>query len=641
MKPSAPARSGLFSDRLAPSLLPLLLLALLALLAGCAAPAPDPRAGAEPAAGAAASSDANGDGEDDNGTSGAPPAQEPRAGRPETGSVADRAHGEPDDALEDIPEVPLTSQLMFQLLAAEIAAQRGELGSATATYLSMARQTRDPRLARRATELALAERSLERAMPAAQLWHELSPGSAMAAQTIETLWLSAGQLADAEPLLRSRLERARASGTLADVYPQIQRALARAPDKAGALATLERLAAPDLQVAQARLALAALASAADDAERAAAEAEAAFAIAPDDEAVAVAAAQHIAQSTRGPDAAIALLRGFLARQPKALEARFALARLLALAKRPDAAREQFEAALEQAPQSPSILYSLAQLAWQTKQPKLAEEYLQRYLDLPASVRRDSNPAWLFMGQLAEEDGRLDLAIERYGKVQRGEQYLTALARRALLTMRQGRLDEGRAMLQGAAVTTNRERVQLIQAEAQLLREAGRHAEAVELLGKALERLPENPELLYDHAMAAERVDRLDLMEASLRKLIALRPDHAHAYNALGYTFADRNIRLAEARELIEKALSLRPDDAHILDSMGWVLYRQGDLPGALELLRRAYSLSPEAEIAVHLGEVLWQSGQPDEARKHWREARELDSANTTLRDTLARFGVEL
>jgi tetratricopeptide (TPR) repeat protein len=637
MKPSAPARSGLFSDRLAPSLLPLLLVLLLALLAGCAAP--DPRAGPQSAAGAAASDDARG--EADDATSEAPSAPAPRAERPNAGAMADRAHGEPDDAQEDIPDVPLTSQLMFQLLAAEIAAQRGELGSAAATYLSMARQTRDPRLARRATELALAERSLERAVPAAQLWHELSPGSAMAAQTIETLWMSAGRLADAEPLLRSRLERARAAGALADVYPQIQRALARAPDKAEALATLERLAAPDMQVAEARLALAALASAAEDAERAAAEAEAAFAIAPDDEEVAVAAAQHIARSSRGPEAAITLLQGFLARQPKALEARFALARLLAGAKRPDAAREQFEAALEQAPQSPSILFSLAQLAWQTKQPKLAEEYLQRYLDLPASVRRDDNPAWLFLGQLAEEDGRLDLAIERYGKVQRGEQYLTALARRALLTARQGRLDEGRAMLQGAAVTTNRERVALIQTEAQLLREAGRHADAVEVLGKALERLPENPELLYDHAMAAERVDRLDLMEASLRKLIALRPDHAHAYNALGYTFADRNIRLAEARELIEKALSLRPDDAHILDSLGWVLYRQGDLPGALEQLRRAYSLSPEAEIAVHLGEVLWQSGQRDEARKHWREARELDSANTTLRDTLARFGVEL
>ena len=184
-------------------------------------------------------------------------------------------------------------------------------------------------------------------------------------------------------------------------------------------------------------------------------------------------------------------------------------------------------------------------------------------------------------------------------------------------------------------------MQLVSAEAQLLREAGRGPEAFELLGKALERLPENPELLYDHGMAAERIDRLDLMEASLRKLMALRPDYAHAYNALGYTFADRNIRLDEAEQLISKALSLRPDDPHIIDSMGWIRYRRGDLPGAIELLRKAWSLSPETEIGAHLGEVLWKAGRTDEARQLWRDAQKLEPDNAILRETLARLNVSL
>jgi Flp pilus assembly protein TadD len=142
-------------------------------------------------------------------------------------------------------------------------------------------------------------------------------------------------------------------------------------------------------------------------------------------------------------------------------------------------------------------------------------------------------------------------------------------------------------------------------------------------------------------MAAERLDRLPEMEASLRRLIALRPDHAHAYNALGYTFADRNIRLDEARTLIEKALTLLPEDPHILDSMGWVLFRQKDYPRALELLRKAYAMRPEVEIAAHLGEVLWASGNTEEARKLWREARTREPENTTLRETLARLNVAL
>lgn len=540
---------------------------------------------------------------------------------------------------ETLPQVDLTPQLMFQLLAAEIAAQRGEVGSASSTYLSMARETRDPRLARRATELALVERSLDRALPAAQLWHELSPDSPIATQTIESLWLSTGRLDDAEPLLRERLEKARAEQRLPEAYAQVQRALSRATDRKAALAMLERLAARDSGVPAARLALAAVAHSADDVERAADEAEAAMKLDPKSEQAATAAARYVAQTPGGSARAIALLEAFLEREPGATEARFSLARMLAASGRSDDARRQFESALRQEPDSPAILFSLAQLAHQTKQPKLAEDYLRRYLELPAQVQRDNDPAHLFMGQLAEEAGRNEEAIEWYGRVRRGEQFLPALTRRALLMGKVGRVDDARALLRGTSVTSARERVQLTSAEAQVLREAGRDAEAFELLGQALERMPDNPELLYDHGMAAERVDRLDAMEASLRKLIGLRPDYAHAYNALGYTFADRNVRLVEAQELIEKALELAPDDAHILDSMGWVLFRRGQLGPAIEHLEKAYKLRPDAEIAAHLGEVLWQAGRTEDARRVWREAIAREPGNKTLVDTLARFKV--
>jgi len=164
-----------------------------------------------------------------------------------------------------------------------------------------------------------------------------------------------------------------------------------------------------------------------------------------------------------------------------------------------------------------------------------------------------------------------------------------------------------------------------------------HKEAFELLEGALKRVPDQPDLLYDQALTAEKLHRYDVLEASLKRLIQLRPDHAHAYNALGYSFADRNIRLAEAKTLVEKALELSPGDFFIIDSMGWVLYRMGDLKGAAEQLQRAWRGRPDAEIGAHLGEVLWSLGRKDDARRVWREARVRDSGNEVLRETLTRL----
>ena len=171
----------------------------------------------------------------------------------------------------------------------------------------------------------------------------------------------------------------------------------------------------------------------------------------------------------------------------------------------------------------------------------------------------------------------------------------------------------------------------------MLREANENRAAFEVLEKGLERLPNHPDLLYDFAMAAEKVERMDLLEANLKKVIQLKPDHAHAYNALGYSLADRNERLSEARELIEKALKMAPDDAMIIDSMGWVMYRLGDLQRAAELLMRAYALMPDAEIGAHLGEVLWKQGRVAEAERVWREATARAPDNETLRSTIKRF----
>src|SRR5882762_61162 len=203
--------------------------------------------------------------------------------------------------------------------------------------------------------------------------------------------------------------------------------------------------------------------------------------------------------------------------------------------------------------------------------------------------------------------------------------------------RQGKLDEARVRLQQAAAKNSQQRVQLILAEAQLLRDANQPKTAFDLVGQALDRVPNNPELLYDYAMLAEKIERVDILEASLRKLIEIRPEHAHAYNALGYSLADRNQRLPEARELIEKALQLAPDDSFIIDSMGWVLYRMGNLKDSLGYLRRAFAGRPDPEIAAHLGEVLWAMGERAEAERVWGDATRETPDNETLANTIKRL----
>jgi tetratricopeptide (TPR) repeat protein len=539
------------------------------------------------------------------------------------------------------PSVELSPQILFQLLAADLAAQRGEAGSAWTTYMAVARSTRDPRIARRAAEVAIGARALDEAVQSAQLWRELSPDSRAAAQMLETLWLGSGRLKDVEPTLAERLARARSEGTLPAAYAQLQRSLQRVQDRAGAWQMIQRLSAPDLGVAAARLARSQFASSAEDFPAAAAEAREALRLAPDDEDAVIGAARHIHRLPDGKAEALAILERHLQRQPMSLEGRYAYARLLLADGRNDEARAQFERTLAQRPDSPAVLFSLAQLAYQGKQPAEATRYLKRYVDLPRSIPRDNAPALLFLAQIAEEGARPQEAIDWLERVPRGEEYIPATVRRALLMGKLGQVEAAREVLRDATAGSQRERVQLLAAESQVLREARRNQEAFDVLAAGLERMPDNTDLLYDHAMAAERIDRVAVMEQSLRRLIELRPDHAHAYNALGYTFADRNVRLDEARTLIERALALTPDDPHILDSMGWVLFRQKDYPRALEYLRKAYAQRPEVEIAAHLGEVLWAMGSTDEARTLWREARGREPDNTTLRETLARLNVAL
>ena len=531
-------------------------------------------------------------------------------------------------AAENLPPQELTEPLLYEFLLGEIARQRGNPGIAAQTYLDLAKQTRDPRVARRAVELANYARAPQIALEAARTWHEADPASPQALRTVTALLVNARRVDEAEPYIAKLLAgNDAAPGGLM----QLGQLLAQNPDKAANLRVVRKLAEPYPETPEAHFAIAQAATAANDETLALQELGRAAALRPGWDLAAIFEAQIVRR--RSPGDALKGLSSFLDQYPNARDVRISYARLLVGEKRYPEARTEFEKLLSLHKDDTEAIYGVGLLAMQAKDYATAEANLTRLLELGF---RDPNGLRFTLAQIAEEQKEWPRAIGWYDTIRRGEHALQARMRTANALAKQGKLDDARNYLKGVSASDT-ERVQLLIAEAQLLREASRNGEAFELLGKALEKNPEQPDLLYDHALTAEKLNRLDILESNLRTLIKVKPDHAHAYNALGYSFADRNERLPEARKLIEHALELAPEDYYIMDSLGWVLYRMGDLKGAAQHLRRAWSGRPDGEIGAHLGEVLWALGERAEAEHVWREALEASPDSDTLQKTIQRL----
>jgi tetratricopeptide (TPR) repeat protein len=529
-----------------------------------------------------------------------------------------------------LPAMELTEQILFKVMLAEVAVQRGQAHVAVPAYLELARETRDPRIAQRATEIAWNARFVAAALEAAGIWLQADPDSIQARQIVATLLISQSQLADALPHLQKWL--AADKDGVGQGFLQLNTLLARHQDKQAVLKVMQALAQSYPTIPEARLTVAQSAWNAGEHQLSLEEARAALKLRPDWELAALFVAQVLQR--RSNEEAARYLGEYLERHPKSRDVRLNYARLLVNDRKFVEARKQFEMLVGDYPDNADVGMAVALLAIQANDFDSADKQLKRILDLNY---KDPDVARFYLGQVNEERKRLDEALKWYLSVEPGEQYINAQSRYAGILAKQGKLPEARRHLQQASAQTSEQRVQLAQAEAQLLRDASQYQAAFDLLGTTLEKLPNNPDLLYDHAMAAEKVNRLDILEGNLRKLIQIRPDHAHAYNALGYTLADRNQRVDEAYGLIETALKLSPDDPFIMDSMGWVLYRMGRSKEGLDFLQRAFSLRPDPEIAAHFGEILWAAGQQAQARKVWGDALKEHPANEVLQTTMKRF----
>jgi tetratricopeptide (TPR) repeat protein len=531
-----------------------------------------------------------------------------------------------DDA--SLPLQDLTEPVLLGLLVAEIAAQRDSSGYAAQTYVDLAKRTRDPRIARRSAEIANYARLPNLALESAKIWYDAEPGSILALQTVSGLLIGARRVEEAEPYLVKLFASTDVAAT--NGFMQINRFLASNPDKPGNLAIVRKLATGYPSLPQAHFAVAQAAAATDNDALALEEVRRASQLKPDWDLPAIFEAQLL--QAKAPAEAQSRLGTYLEKYPGSREAGLNYARLLVLDKKIPEARTQFQSLLKAFPDSPEVLYSVGLLSVQMKDYDAGETYLSRLLQ---TRFRDKDGVRFTLGQLAEEKKDFPGALKWYSQIESGQQFIPSRLRYAQILSKQGKLDEAREYLR--KVDAGEQQTQMLIAEAQLLREANQNGEAFKILNQALEAQPDQPDLLYDHALTAEKLERFDVLEADLTRLIKIRPDNAHAYNALGYSFADRNIRLEEARKLIEKAIILAPEDLFIVDSLGWTFYRMGDYPKAIETLRRAWNGRPDGEIGAHLGEVLWVSGDRAGAENIWQEAIKNAPDNEALQKTIKRF----
>lgn len=568
--------------------------------------------------------------------------QAPRAPTPTRPAAA--LPGEP---VNPVVNSALNAPLFYQLLLGELNVLGSDPGAGYSLILDAARKQRDTVLYRRAVEVALQARSGEAALGAARAWAQDLPQDIDAHRFTLQILLALNRPEETGPALRALLDRT-APAERNDTIQAIPQTFARLPDKGKAVGVVRELLAPYLKQ---REHAAAAWTTIGRMELAADRIPLAFAAVrqghTEDPAATSPALLALELLERGHAEAEALVRHHLQVVPPGASTLVALpyARILLDLQRNADARRQLDLITAAQPRLPEPWLLLATLQVQDNALAAATTSLQTFMGLARQAGderggRGLTQAYLLMAQIAEKQRDFAGANAWLDRIENADEIMAAQMRRASLLARQGQLPQARALLRNQPERRPEDARLKLVAEAQLLRDLKAYRPAYEVYGEAVQRFPDDADLKYDQAMMAEKAGLPDAMEQLLRQVIAAKPDYQHAYNALGYSLADRNIRLAEAKQLIEKAVELAPTDAYIQDSLGWVEFRLGNTARALQILQAAYSKRPDAEIAAHLGEVLWAAGQRDQALKIWREGLLLSSDNETLLEVLKRLKVQ-
>lgn len=572
-------------------------------------------------------------------------------------------------ALEVIDNSKLDAALFYQLLIGEIELRSGEAGTAYQVLLDAARKSKDPQLFRRATDIALQGRAGDQALASATAWRSAVPTSVEAHRYVIQLLVVLNRVPETVEPMRSLLSVTPAPELVAQING-LPRFFGRAADRTAAAKALEQTLrsyaggsnAPAVQnavaVTQGRSFLMA-----GDAAGALTLAQRAHAQDPTAEGAALLALEMMP----GTVGAEALVQSFLKSKPQSDDIRMVYSRVLTSSQRLADALVQIESVTRNQPNQAAPWLMQGALQLELRRPQEATAALTKFVTLtqsapsvqaaaqattseaPGGEENDEAPApdqgltqaWLMLAQAAELQKDAPAAEAWLAKITNPAQALAVQTRRASLLAKQGKVKEARELIRKTPEASDNDARAKLMAEVQLLRELKQWSEAAALLKTANAKFPDDIDLIYEESMIAEKLNRLDEMERLLRRVMVLKPDHQHAHNALGYSLAERNLRLPEAKALIQKALEIAPGEPFITDSLGWVEYRLGNRAESLRLLRGAYQSRPDVEIAAHLGEVLWVNGDREEARKVLRDAKSRDASNEVLTETLARLKVDL
>ncbi len=543
----------------------------------------------------------------------------------------------------------LNAPLFYQLLLGELNVRAGEPGTGYSFILDAARKQRDPQLYRRAVEVALQARSGDAALAAARAWIQELPGSAEARRFELQILLALNRVGETGPVLQAILSEA-SEANRNDTINAIPQTYSRVTDKNQAAAVVREALGPYLKqpthAATAFTSIGRMYLAQDQLPEALVSARLGHTAEPGSAFPALLALELM---ERGEPQAEPIVRQQLQASSINTSAdtavALAYARILIDTQRNAEARAQLEKITVRQPDQAEPWLLLGSLQLQENALPAATASLEKYMTLARQAgdersARGLTQAYLMMAQMAEKRRDFPAANAWLDRIENADDIMAAQMRRASLLARQGQMPQARALLRSQPERRPEDARLKLVAEAQLLRDFKAWKEAYEVYGEAVARFPDEADLRYDQAMMAEKAGKPGDMEVLLKALIAAKPDFHHAYNALGYSLADRNVRLPEAKKLIEKAVELAPGDAYIQDSLGWVEFRLGNTARAVEILQAAYGKRPDPEIAAHLGEVLWSQGQRDQALKIWREGLLLSADNETLQGTLKRLRVK-
>lgn len=526
----------------------------------------------------------------------------------------------------------MDSQLMFELMISELAGRRGQLDVAMAGYLRAAGRTDDPRVSERATRLAMFGRQWEEAEAAARRWLSLDPDAQVALPLMAQALMHQGKLDDAAEVYVQIVQTSDDQDqALRQVYADVR--VAEKTDNA--VSIMQQVARAFSDNAQSHLGLARLQLQANDRSAALLSVDKTLELDGAEVSALLLRAQILSALGR-PEEGLSRIKSVLDAGEGQQSLRMGYAQLLAEAGRYDEVGEQLDSLYRSSGDDQDVLLTIAMLALDARRIEQARTYLADLLE--KGVYPDQ--ANFYLARISDQQKDYQQAIAYYDAVEPGELQLTARIRAAELVGISGDVEQGRERLRSMASSLEDQamRPRLITAESRMLQTAGQANEAVLVLTEGLAEIPDNEDLLYARALAANAADDINLMMADLNRLIEKDPDNAHALNALGYHLADSNVELDRAEELLVKANQLLPDDPAIMDSLGWLRYRQGRFDEAITLLKAAYAMFPDAEIAAHLGEALWLNGNEQEARKLIEEALVESPDDERLIQVMKQYG---